>query len=104
MSKGLSSRNAKRRVVAICEVLAASNPRTSDRQIQNAAIDLHDIELACETGREAISRLRRHAPKDKNGTRELLIDLNIGVLDELSSHISSLRRFLRAIGVHETER
>lgn len=101
MSKRISSRYAKRRVVAICEVLAASNPRMSNRRIQNATIDLHDIEVACEKGQTSISRLRRHDPKDTDETRSMLIGVDIGVLDELASHISSLRRFFREIGVRD---
>ena len=102
MSKGLSSRSAKKRVVNLCEVLAASDPRVSDREIQNAAIDLHDIEVACDNGRTAISRLRRHDPKDKRQTRDMLIGVDIGVFDELASHVTSLRRFLKKIGIRDS--
>jgi hypothetical protein len=102
MVRTLSTRNAKERAISLCEVLAAANPKLSDRTLQNAAIDLHDIEEACAKGHAAISELRRHDPKGKAKTREMLIGIDIGILDEIAHHTSSLRRYFRAIGVRDS--
>jgi len=101
MKNTLSSRNAINRVIAICEVLAAANTKVSDRAIQNAAVDLHDIEEACRKGSSAISELRRLNPKGKNKTREMLIGIDIGVLEEIVGHALSLRKFFREIGIRD---
>jgi hypothetical protein len=101
MKKTLSPRNAKKRVIDLCWVLLGANPKQADIAIQNAAIDLHDIEMACLEGCIAISALRRHDPKDKDKTREMLIGLDIKIIDEIVRHASSLIKFFRETGIRD---
>ena len=97
----LSSKRAKRRVIALCEVLVAAFPGFPDSRIQDAAIDLHDLEFACDLAARLISKLRRLKPSSRKETRRALIDLDICRLDEIVSHVRTLQKFLVDAGIRD---
>ena len=97
--------NAKSRVIALCEMLARIYPKLSDRNIQSAAIDLHDLERACRKVSVLIGELRRLDPSSSpDEARRKLIAINNWLVDEVvEDHASSLKTFLKRIGIRPKE-
>jgi|LFRM01.1.fsa_nt_gb hypothetical protein len=90
----MSARTAKSRVIRICEALALAYPRVPDVSVQDAAIDLHDIEIACEKVAAAVRRLRT-AKVSKRCVSDCLSDIEVELLDHVAAnHLPSLRKFL----------
>ena len=89
-------RTAKSKVVRLCSALSSAYPRLSDDEIQEAALDLHDIENACRKIAHAIHGLRRTGALSKGKTADLLSEVEGELIDHIEqSHLSSLKRFFK---------
>ena len=65
----MTNGSAKEKVISICETLSIVCPTLPDNQIQEIAIDLHDIEQACRKVAGAVSSLRK-APSSPDDVKK----------------------------------
>jgi len=89
-------RTAKSKVFRLCSALSFAYPRLSDAEIQEAAIDLHDIEAACRKIAHAIHGLRRTSALSKDKTADLLCEVEGELIDHIEqNHLRSLKKFFK---------
>jgi hypothetical protein len=92
----MSIQTAKSKVCGICAALKSVCPDQSDDQIQEAAIDLHDIEIACRKIARAVRVLRTGAAS-KESVADQLCEIEGELIDHVAqNHLPSLKRFLAA--------
>mgnify|MGYP001194550914 CR=1 FL=1 len=87
----MTNGSAKEKVISICETLSTVCPTLPDNQIQEMAIDLHDIEQACRQVSDAISSLRK-APNSPDDIKQVLWLVEAEMYDHVyKSHLKTLR-------------
>jgi hypothetical protein len=92
----MSIQTAKSKVGSICVALKSGCPKQSDEQIQEAAIDLHDIEIACRKIAHAVRVLRMGAVS-KESVADQLCEIEGELIDHIvQNHLRSLKRFFAA--------
>jgi DUF438 domain-containing protein len=88
--------SAKDKVINICELLSTIYPSLPDDRIQEAAIDLHDIERSCQEIAQLISNLRS---KDMSAADVLntLEGIELELVDHICRvHLNTLRTFIKS--------
>jgi hypothetical protein len=97
----MEKETAKDKVINICELLSACYPHLPDETIQEAAIDLHDIEHACRDISQRIYELRNGA---------VLAENVLGTLDKIEyelvshvgrTHLPTLRTFIKTCNAQQ---
>jgi len=89
----MSIQTAKSKVASICAALKLGCPKQSDDQIQEAAIDLHDIEIACRKIAHAVRVLRKGAVS-KESVTDQLCEIEGELIDHIAqNHLPSLKSF-----------
>lgn len=89
----MSIQTAKSKVGSICAALKLGCPILSDDKIQEAAIDLHDIEMACRKIAHAVRGLRTDSVS-KESVDDQLCEIEGELIDHIAqNHLPSLMRF-----------
>jgi hypothetical protein len=101
----MTNGSAKEKVISICETLSIVCPTLPDNQIQEMAIDLHDIEQACRKVADAISSLRK-VLSSSDDVKQVLWLVEDEMYDHVyKSHLKTLRinikRFSSEINARE---
>jgi hypothetical protein len=91
----MTNGSAKEKVISICEALSTACPTLPDNQIQEMAIDLHDIEQACRKVADAISALRK-ATNSPDDVKQILWLVEDEMYDHVyKSHLKTLRKNIK---------
>jgi hypothetical protein len=97
----MKKETAKDKVINICELLAERYPKLTDDTIQEAAVDLHDIEYACRKIAQQIKRLRCGVVPAEDISKTL-DSVEYELVDHIGRmHLPTLCKFIKACNQQE---